>query len=200
MSPSVFLYQSIFSSTPPPLQYHYKVHLSTCHAPIVLSFPLFFSITICLCVGQTPIHINFLRCFVCCRSRPSITLSNYSLHFPNTQYGFTFLPDGCQKWNYTSLMTGEKKTFPRQSQQANLNFLPGNVLPKKVETGRSKQVEVELSYLGCWMGCQLQRFHSIPQRGPLAGHWCHFPRSRTDTDRKGEKREARVKIVFFFFF
>lgn len=108
------------------------------------SFPLFFSITIRLWVGQIPNHINFLGgfAFVYGRKLLCLTIRLIPCVFPNRQYGFTLLPDGCQRWNYASLRTGKKKTLSlRQSVQANLNFFPCNVLPKR-RTGRNKQVEV----------------------------------------------------------
>lgn len=52
----------------------------------------------------------------------------------------------------------------------------------------------EMLYLGCWTGCQWQRFHSTPRRGRLVGHWCHCPRSHTETDREKERQGVCVLI------
>lgn len=141
MSPSILF----FSSTPTSSQYHYKVHLSTCHPPIILSFPLFISITICLWVGLIPIHINFFRCFVfsCPRLSNCLTILLIPYVFPNRQYGFTFLPDDCQKWNYASLMmvgmgaveeaaAGNKSFFLDNHSRLIKIFFPAMFCPTKV--------------------------------------------------------------------
>lgn len=59
MSLSVFLYQSLYSHLPPAR--HYMVHLSTCHALILLSLHLFLlpiAFSICLSTSLTSIPIN----------------------------------------------------------------------------------------------------------------------------------------------
>lgn len=131
--------------------------------------------------------------------------------FPNGWYTFTFLPDGCQETKlqisyegeklHTALLLHRKSLQTDKQPELVRNSLASNNAwvrrrNERGERGRGwLHREKKVLYLGCWTGCQWQRFHSTPRRGRPVGHWCHCPRSRTETDRETEKTRSVWEIA-----